>query len=232
MLYGVTTIFFFCIIYFSNLRSFFYLGFLGKIYFNLSMLFKLFLSFLYLDNLREDFYRILHEIEAVTTQSEQQPSIYDSSKYESCIKIKGKPILPPLMTEEKKDQCFQWKKKAMEVENRLALKRQEKYSKSISNICENKKFSDTLNSIAPPSTLDSDINIKINTEERNLISVQDTGISSAPTSSALDIGLDENEIKQTRQRRLSYTLEEPSPVLLAYMQTLGGTIFIQTSQKS
>ena len=197
-----------------------------------------FFSFLYLDNLREDFYRILQEIEAVTTQSEQQPSIYDSSKYESCIKIKGKPILPPLMTEEKKDQCFQWKKQAMEVETRLALKRQEKCSKSIKNICENKNFSVSLNSIAPPSTLDSDINIKIDTKERNLKSVQDTGTSSAPTSHALDsektidIGLDENEIKQTRQRRLSYTLEEPSPVLLAYMQTFGGTIFIQTSQKS
>ena len=47
-------------------------------------------------------------------------------EYVSCIRIKGRPILPPVMTPERKLECIEWKRKALEVEERLGLKRREK----------------------------------------------------------------------------------------------------------
>ena len=42
-------------------------------------------------------------------------------EYVSCIKINDRPILPPLMTPEKRGECRRWREKAVEVENRLRL---------------------------------------------------------------------------------------------------------------
>ena len=99
--------------------------------------------------LRQEFLRILQEIEKVEKSEDFQTKSYQPSQYESCVKIKGKPILPPLMTESKREECQHWKKRAIEIENR--------------------KMSE----------------------------------------------------KPSRQRKDSYTLEEPSPVLLAYMERFG-----------
>ena len=56
------------------------------------------------------------------------------SDYESCIKINGAPILPPIMDDEKRLDCLKWKRKAMEVEERIGNKRREKLTKNIKNI--------------------------------------------------------------------------------------------------
>lgn len=56
-----------------------------------------------IESLRVEFLRILDEIEKVTKVEKE----YEPSKYESCIKIDGKPILPPLMTKGKKI-CFNY----------------------------------------------------------------------------------------------------------------------------
>ena len=57
-----------------------------------------------------------------------------ASDYESCIKINGAPILPPIMDDEKRLDCLKWKRKAMEVEERIGNKRREKLTKNIKNI--------------------------------------------------------------------------------------------------
>ena len=46
-------------------------------------------------------------------------------EYVSCIRIKGRPILPPVMTPERRLECIEWKRKALEVEERLGSKRRE-----------------------------------------------------------------------------------------------------------
>jgi len=103
------------------------------------------------ESLRQEFLRILQEIEKVEKSQDIPEKTYEPNKYESCVKIKGKPILPPLMTESKREECQHWKKRAIEIENQKKAE-----------------------------------------------------IMAKP-----------------RQRRDSYTLEEPSPVLLAHMQRFG-----------
>ena len=58
-----------------------------------------------------------HEEEKKEDKEEKQP------KYRSCIKIRGRPILPPVMTEEVRLECKEWKRRALEVEERLAQER-------------------------------------------------------------------------------------------------------------
>ena len=53
----------------------------------------------HIENLRLEFLRILEEVEKIS-KGDQDPK-YEPSKYESCIKIDGRPILPPLMTDGK-----------------------------------------------------------------------------------------------------------------------------------
>ena len=46
--------------------------------------------------------------------------------YESCIKINGRPILPPVMTPELRKECRMWKAKAVETEQKLVASRRDK----------------------------------------------------------------------------------------------------------
>ena len=48
-------------------------------------------------------------------------------EYVSCIKINGRPILPPLMTPEKRSECRSWREKAIEVEHRVQQRLQPPY---------------------------------------------------------------------------------------------------------
>ena len=139
------------------------------------------------------------EIELVSSQSAEQ-KVYDSSKYESCIKIKGKPILPPLMTEEKREQCFKWRQNAIDVEKRLAEKRKDKYLDSIDRLQASQASIHSTTTAPLPSTLES-----------------------RPTSSSstADVPKEEDNVPARRERKDSYTLEEPSPMLLAYLQRFG-----------
>ena len=73
-----------------------------------------------IESLRVEFLRILGEIEKIAKGNNDRP--YEPSAYESCIKIDGKSILPPVMTAEKKELCSKWKKEAIQVEEKLAKK--------------------------------------------------------------------------------------------------------------
>ena len=139
------------------------------------------------------------EIELVSSQSVEQ-KVYDSSKYESCIKIKGKPILPPLMTEEKREQCYKWRQNAIDVEKRLAEKRKDKYMQSIDRLQASQASMHSTTTAPVPSTLES------------------RPISSSSTA---DVPKEEDDAPSKRERKNSYTLEEPSPMLLAYLQRFG-----------
>jgi len=60
----------------------------------------------------------VEELEEKEKKEEDQPP-----KYRSCIKVRGRPILPPVMTEEVRRECQEWKRRALEVEERLAQER-------------------------------------------------------------------------------------------------------------
>merc|ERR1719447_137592 len=60
----------------------------------------------------------VEELEEKEEKEEDQPP-----KYRSCIKVRGRPILPPVMTEEVRRECQEWKRRALEVEERLAQER-------------------------------------------------------------------------------------------------------------
>ena len=182
-----------------------------------------------IDNLREEFLRILSDIEAVgkdyntATSSEYKPS-----KYESCVKIKGQPIIPPLMTNEKRRECIRMKKEAIEVENRIAVKRRAKYLKSIQTLTDqdNVGISNMVTAPGPPPAM-----FESGYEGRSLksptiatdVRISQSGEPEFPSEDYVTNVPDSNESeeKSKRERRLSYTLEEPSPVLLAYMQRFG-----------
>ena len=188
-----------------------------------------------IDNLREEFLRILSEIEAVSEDYNTAITAtakYQPSKYESCVKIKGQPIIPPLMTDEKRQECFRLKKEAIEVENSIAAKRKAKYLKSIQTLTDqdNVGISKIVTVPGPPPAM-----LQSGYEGRNLknpiqfLSIaNDVRISKSseaeipPEDSVINVpDSNETEEKSKRERRLSYTLEEPSPVLLAYMQRFG-----------
>ena len=49
----------------------------------------------------------------------------NNEQYTSCIKINGKPILSPVLTQQTRIECLEWKRKAMEVEEKLVWKRKQ-----------------------------------------------------------------------------------------------------------
>ena len=140
-----------------------------------------------IENLRSEFLRILDEIEKVANALPLEKSSA-AIDYDSCIKIRGQPILPPVMTPEKRQKCAEWRQEALEVEERLAVKRKEKYAEAI--------------------------------QEQKTEAVQEQNIDAV------------QEQQNQRERRLSYTLEEPSPMLLAYMQRFGESETVDAIEKS
>ena len=58
----------------------------------------------------------------------------DKTEYTSCIRINGRPILPPVMTPGRRLECLEWKRKALEVEERLGAKRREKILATIRSL--------------------------------------------------------------------------------------------------
>lgn len=180
------------------------------------------------ENLRVEFMRILEEIEKVV--NENGDSSYEPSKYESCIEINGKPILPPLMTPEKRQECWQWKKQAIKVEEKIAEKRKQKFDEAVEEqyLNQNALASNTTLPVTEQNKADKDLDeVKDDLEEVEV--ERDETITENLESISSEV---ENDVEQKtpehndenykrRQRRLSYTLDEPSPVLLAYMQRFG-----------
>lgn len=55
-------------------------------------------------------------------------------EYTSCIRINGRPILPPVMTPGRRLECLEWKRKALEVEERLGAKRRQRILATIRSL--------------------------------------------------------------------------------------------------
>ena len=70
-----------------------------------------------------------HQERATSTKT-----MSNQKEYVSCIRIKGRPILPPIMTTERKLECIEWKRKALEVEEKIGLKRREKILATIKSL--------------------------------------------------------------------------------------------------
>ena len=222
-------------------------------------------------------------------------------EYISCIRIKGRPILPPVMTPERKLECIEWKRKALEVEEKIGLKRREKILAAIRSLNLNTSSASTNHNSRPCSApipnndnenernnpLDmgdnnsktelQQVNNKENlidekpdlmpeenalnaasgSKEQDELILQSTKFSEEKienntpnineyetqahmdnymTNSMIDPKSNEENIIEeatisestpnsnsvhNRERRGSYTLEEPSPLLLAYMERFG-----------
>lgn len=52
--------------------------------------------------------------------------------YVSCVRVAGEPILPPVMTDQTRLEALTWRRRALDVEERLAARRREKLAVNIS----------------------------------------------------------------------------------------------------
>uniref|UniRef100_A0A1A9VX97 Uncharacterized protein n=1 Tax=Glossina austeni TaxID=7395 RepID=A0A1A9VX97_GLOAU len=68
----------------------------------------------------------LEENQQMTEAGNGEPSTPSPAKYVSMFRIDGKPILPPLMTSEKRKQMHKYKEKAIRVEQELMERRMQK----------------------------------------------------------------------------------------------------------
>ena len=64
-----------------------------------------------------------------------------SSGYVSCVRVGGEPILPPVMTDQARLEALTWRRRALDVEERLAARRREKIAERIDNIVSKVKSS-------------------------------------------------------------------------------------------
>ena len=64
-----------------------------------------------------------------------------SSGYVSCVRVGGEPILPPVMTEQARLEALTWRRRALDVEDRLAARRREKIAERIDDIVSKVKSS-------------------------------------------------------------------------------------------
>ncbi|XP_063972296.1 uncharacterized protein LOC135160061 [Diachasmimorpha longicaudata] len=167
-------------------------------------------------------------------------------EYKSCIRIRGVPILPPLMTEELRSEMSYYKQLALSVEEKLSRQRltpegspdtlktastpriSRKSSKAWS------KTEETLSDDETTLTKSTDLN-------KYLVNPSDTSEGSSETSkpqipTSLDIvpiTLDPQPLKKSKSsssiqnsqeeprklvRQGSYTLDTPSPMLLAHIE--------------
>ena len=229
--------------------------------------------------------------------------VYDHTEYVSCIKIGGRPILPPVMTPGRRLECLEWKRKALDVEEKMGAKRREKILATIrslktsrssvfepvptrpssapiedslsNNSTVDKEFDANESVIATEMhttirdhevSLDIDQDKILYSEKINTASVEeshniDSGIMSIDQTEenydkpdlhinknnclvdnrelieSIDYISDNEETPEDmeeqdkmvsaqhssvkRERRGSYTLDEPSPLLLAYMERFG-----------
>lgn len=165
-------------------------------------------------------------------QEMRRSQSYQPNEYKSCIRVNGKPILPPLMTTEKRQECQRWKSKAIEVERRLHQRR---------NFIETDDGSDNdpmFSDVVPVDDQESDpddnaepIDAKTISAFKTLIHKLRGDIKSIQTETddedkQLDfieqsLSHDDHDEHRARQRHDSYTLEEPSPLLQAYMDRYG-----------
>ena len=77
-------------------------------------------------------------LEMLDRQEGENRNIADDGKtetdYVSCVKVGGASILPPVMTEERRLECLKWRRKALEVEEKMGNKRREVLANNIHRI--------------------------------------------------------------------------------------------------
>ena len=64
-----------------------------------------------------------------------------SSGYVSCVRVGGEPILPSVMTDQARLEALTWRRRALDVEERLAARRREKLAERIDDIVSKVKSS-------------------------------------------------------------------------------------------
>ena len=77
---------------------------------------------------------ILDMLEKLETDSEATGGESETQEFVSCVKVGGSPILPPVMTEERRLQCLQWRRKALDVEERIGNRRRRLLAENIKKI--------------------------------------------------------------------------------------------------
>ena len=247
---------------------------------------------------QSSYLRLMSNISKHQERATSTKTMSNQKEYVSCIRIKGRPILPPVMTTERKLECIEWKRKALEVEEKLGIKRREKIlatikslnvttssastnmhsrpssapvtnenienmnensgmdydtqnvdlSKDTNEYSNNKQYGKTTKEILseiPGDTERDEIitNDGITTEELANCDKTQRGnhepaiqVDNTLTNEIIkpctneEITEKEDAISESnsnsnptfnRERRGSYTLEEPSPLLLAYMERFG-----------
>ncbi len=65
----------------------------------------------------EEIMELFQRASAAREKSRQERE-EEAESYESCIRINGRPILPPLMTPEKREECRRWRERAVSLEKR------------------------------------------------------------------------------------------------------------------
>ena len=127
------------------------------------------------------------------------PNLKCDQEFKSCLKIKGRSILPPFMTPERRAECRSWQKQAVKIEKMKGKSPEKPRPKSQGS------------SIISPEQMGGSA-ISINTVIENPL------FKCGPCYDSNDYSIEEPAQSRGRSRRGSYTLEEPSPLLLAYME--------------
>ena len=83
---------------------------------------------------QSSYLRLMSNISKHQERATSTKTMSNQKEYVSCIRIKGRPILPPVMTTERKLECIEWKRKALEVEEKLGIKRREKILATIKSL--------------------------------------------------------------------------------------------------
>ena len=80
---------------------------------------------------------MLEEFEFEHKKNEEASDDARRPEYESCIKVNGQSLLPPVMTDQKRLDSLMWKRKALDVEAKIAAKRRERLARNIEDIVAN-----------------------------------------------------------------------------------------------
>ncbi|KAJ8038029.1 hypothetical protein HOLleu_18995 [Holothuria leucospilota] len=99
-----------------------------------------------MDNILEEMQRCLDAISDGERQILTSSFISHPSNYQSCIKINGRPILPPLMTDERREEMRRYKEAAVQREKKLCTRKSHYRSNSSTESHEPKDTKVTLSS--------------------------------------------------------------------------------------
>ncbi|XP_063910731.1 uncharacterized protein LOC135127949 [Zophobas morio] len=152
-----------------------------------------------------------------------------TSSYTSCIKIGGVPIVPPLVTPQVREECLRYKLKAIEIENKKErdklfkkcmedLERLENQTKELTvktTLEQQLALADESSpSHVPYDTYKKMQNLTSETIDVSEYSVEGCKVLNKSTESEQECSLSPPKLIRSN----SYTLESPSPILLAHLE--------------